>query len=538
MLKAILLDDEHLVLKWLESLIGQSDLGLSVIATAKNGEDGLRLIKKYNPDIVITDIRMPKLDGLELIKAVTEIGYPVKFVILSGYGEFEYAKLALQYGVKDYLLKPVSGDQMKKTILNVVNALIEEQEDKLRMEKIRNDAAAVPEHIKNEIYQDVLLDIPIEENKILQYNEMFTINEYSLYQVVSMYLLYNTETSREENAYAEIYEMIKQKIDEFFTGSEFFYTPIIKSADEIVLIICCNSKDVPIRIRNKELQKIIRSFVAAVKNSFETPLIAGIGNFYAGLKGIKTSYEEAYRAVGYANPEGEGYCVHINELFDRADKVKYPIELENNLMDAIKYTDREKAKYILTGILNKILSNEICTILQFRTICMEIAAVSLRLLYSLGIKTDELSPEIHEIMRSLAYSTRFDIIKKQIVTIVDEEISLLEKKNDRAYSKIINQILQFISQKIAMDLSVNSLARLVRITPGYLSTLFKREVGMSPVKYITNARIEKAKQLLLNPELKIHEISLMVGYQDAKYFSHIFKDKTGLLPCDYRINGY
>jgi two-component system response regulator YesN len=537
MLKVILLDDEHLVLKWLESLIGQSDMDLSVVATAKNGEEGLKLIKKYTPDIVITDIRMPKINGLELIKAVTEMAYPVKFVILSGYGEFEYAKQAMRYGVKDYLLKPVSDEQMKKTILNVAGVLIKEQEDKIKIEKIKADATEVTEHIKNQLYQDILSDIPVGEDKVLRYNEIFSVNEHSLYQVVSVYLLYNTEINRMEDIKPEIYGIINRKIDEFFGKLEFLHTPVVKNANEIIVIICHNSRDEPIWNRNKNLQKIIRSFITSIKNSIEMPLVAGIGNFHEGLNGIKISYEEAYRAVEYASLEGERYCIHINELFESQDKAKYPIELENNLMDAIKYMDREKAKNISTEILNTILSGEVCTISRFRTICMEIAAVSLRLLYSLGVKTGELSAEINTIMRSLPYSVRFDVIKRQILTIIDEEILLLEKKNDRGYSKIINQVLWLINQKIDMDLSVNSLAHLMRITPGYLSTLFKQEMGISLVKYITNERIEKAKKLLRNPELKIHEVSLMVGYQDAKYFSRIFKGKTGLLPCDYRIKG-
>jgi two-component system response regulator YesN len=101
----------------------------------------------------------------------------------------------------------------------------------------------------------------------------------------------------------------------------------------------------------------------------------------------------------------------------------------------------------------------------------------------------------------------------------------------------VNQALQLIDQRITTDLSVETLARCLRVTPGYLSSSFKKETGSRLVEYITGARIEKSKQLLRKPELKIHEVSLMVGFQDAKYFAHVFKEKTGMLPSDFRIKG-
>ncbi|MDR1948174.1 MAG: response regulator [Spirochaetaceae bacterium] len=256
MYKAILLDDEHLTLRWLTDLIGAGDFGLTVAGTAKNGGDGLELIKKIHPDIVITDIRMPKVDGLELIQKVSEMELPVKFIILSGYGEFEYAKRAIRFGVMDYLLKPVSGDQMKETLEHIISVINREKEIKRRLAKLQ--------------------------------------------------------------------------------GSD------------------------------------------------------------------------------------------------------------------------------------------------------------------------------------------------------QKDTSLLKTGNPENHSPMVTYVLRLINERISLDLSVDTLAGLIRVTPGYLSTTFKRETGMRLIEYITNARIEKAKNLLEKPGLRIHEVSLMVGFQDSKYFAHVFKKKTGTLPSDFR----
>jgi two-component system response regulator YesN len=262
-----------------------------------------------------------------------------------------------------------------------------------------------------------------------------------------------------------------------------------------------------------------------------------MGNPYPGLAKIRKSYDEAYRAAEYASLTGAQNLISINEVYNTPDKINYPIEIENFLMDAVKYRDREKANHSLDEFFGKILSNEFCTIIQFRKICLEIAAISMRQLFSRGIKREELPAAIIETEKGMVHCARFDQLKQSVTIIINEEISLLDKRVTGSNSRIVNQILQLIDQRIALDLSVETLAILARVTPGYLSTSFKREMGIHLVEYISNARIEKAKQLLRKPELKIKEISLMVGYQDAKYFSHIFKKKTGLQPKDYRNKG-
>lgn len=479
MYRVLIVEDEAPSREGLSELIGQKK-DIYLTATAVNGYEGLHMVQNFQPDIIITDIRMPVLDGLSMLRTLKESGCEAETLLLTGYAEFQYAQSAIQIGVKDYILKPV----VPKTIFEKLQRCAEFIEKRKFSEENTEPSVfplAFPDDAKKLLHHFPLLTdyiaavfYPVRENKeispLLDYcrkNGPLTLFKPSLSNHIGV-IIPCGDISR-------LHRLQKQP----------FWNP--------QTICCYMGSDRPDELfqNAEELMNHLKWSVSLGKNCFSlsecTSLPCG-----------KTEANPVYAQIKmlFRNQEYSACC--------------------------------QKAEDLLMCFLEKGCSPEV--------ILRHLAACILRYppntLHMLGM--DE------EICYAQAVSSLLDARTLEEIRNVLQAYYMLGsnvlRQHPAAYSKPVMLAMKEIESNYHQVLSLNFIAQSIGITPQYLSRIFVKETGKNFSDYITGYRIEKAKKLMQNTDLKIYEISEKVGYPDVKYFSTLFKKITGESPNSYRYN--
>ena len=482
MYKIALIDDEAVVRDGMKDLIPWEELGLELIGTAEDGEKGLLLIQEMLPDIVLLDINMPRLNGLDLAHILTK-NYPlIKIILISGYDEFHYARQALRMGVQDYILKPVTKSEMVNLLYAIVGKLDEERE------QIRKEA-----DVLNKIEQS----IPLIQQKLLE-ELVFTEIESSMIakKCIKANIPYNKA----------FYILHPLNLFLYFTDEKE------------------NPKD--------KYDEAIRYIKCAITELIGITVTIGVGILVNQIEEISTSYQTAYYALLSRFFQGTNKIIENSKPYE-VTKVHFAqwVQWESEVIKSIE--QKEAFEQVINKIANEVRKRKMAV--------KDIEELWGNLACALFKKFMEIDPSITEI-----FSEGINLTEeiKNFKTLSDMQIwikGLYERCmnyiNDQAKpNKVhIKNILGFIEENYNMpDLSMKMVCDSVHISASHFSNIFKREVGVTFVQYLTEYRIEKAKRLLKYTPLRTYEISEAVGYADPHYFSSTFKKAVGQSPSEYR----
>lgn len=529
MYRILIAEDEYLIRKGLISKLEYYKLEFAEILEAENGKQAFDIIMEQKPDIVITDIRMPFMDGLQLIRKTKEMDSNIKYIIISGYAEFEYAEQALNMGVSGYILKPIVDQDLVRTLKRVIEEI--EYENKAKEASSRKD-------ILEKYCEDIALEKRLNQaiysvkhdGKYVDYLDL--LRELQLdesYRYVLGLINIDGKTYYQSAFNYQDVELIKFSVKNIISDIEAKGVKIAfnsyKDKNQILVILCSNDESY--------LKVNSSSFFAKVYNSIVK---------YLGISitiGISSSedmicyelFRQAKEAFDQRLVNGDGRLYSYDSIAGSMN-ITIPQDEINLLRKYIERRDIGNIEIILKAIFfEKNLENSAA--IYIRVVWTEIANM---LIKAVNESKPDLERSIYPDMLNWEILNRFNNVEEIVSYLYTSIIDFLklDKVADMKSRSKIKMAIQYIEQHYNEEISINEIAYMYAMSPNYFSTVFKKETGMTVVNYITDMRIKNACRLLKETKASIVDVSHEVGYQDTQYFFRVFKKITGKTPLEYR----
>ena len=542
MLKIFLAEDEVVVRETIKRMIPWEELGFELVGEAADGEMALPLLLRQQPDLLITDIKMPFMDGLTLARLAKKEIPGLKVVILSGYDDFNYAKQAIGIGVEDYLLKPITKNALIERLSEIRSRYEHEKTQKEYYEKFQREMQAYEKNSSRDFFEALVdgsmdmmevykraeklgLDIVAEAYNVL----IFTMNcdedfsgqrdEYSSWEAESLELL--------ENFFADHSSAM------LFRSNIFSYGVLLKGQRETI--------EENTRACVDEIRKILS------RQDGRREWFLAVGQSVERLSQIQKSYHTASRAFS------QRYLYDENILYyDEMETMEHPggqAETEDNA-----YLQKVDVNALNPAILQKFLSNglqeetenfvkdyfyaigqEPMESLVFRNyVILNVRFSVISFIKGLGCDTNEMeSADTEEVLAESGKNMESAIAYAK--KMISQAIEIRDQNSGNKNRSILKTAVDFIdSHYMDEEISLNTVANVANVSSNHFSALFSQNMGQTFIEYLTSLRMNKAKELLRCTGMRSSEIAGEIGYKDAHYFSYLFKKTQGMTPSDYR----
>lgn len=522
MFKILVADDEDVIRKGIIVIL-KRELNLDICyLEAENGIEALKLCKEHLPQLIITDIRMPFCDGLNLIKNIRETGYSPTFIILSGYADFEYAKTAIKLGVKEYVLKPIKKQELVSMVEAYVKSLTSEKQ-RIDEKFVReSENKKVTENVKQKLLKYLLDCKDVHEaKKYLEelYDIGIRFNENLLLCAVIQY-----QVNEENKDYIDF--AVKNIADEVLTqetGKNFVITVQYEAGRLVAVFEGLKREALLLSVKQKisKVNSLIHKYLLV--NVF-----AGIGDVVYGSALLHKSFGFACEAANF-KVYGPGSNV---QLFSEIPvSVKPEQEDLNKFLQPLEHIKIAEIVNAFEKLITLPPSIQSLSVIE-QSYTELIRSVDRQLIKynSAGIRSVIQPPSFFELWSFLQ-------LKQGIIRYVNQVYEIAcEAKTEVSNKKLVVEVLQYVKENAAGDINLNIAAEKFDRTPAYMSALFKKGTGMGFNEYITGIRMNMAKQMLEDTSIPIGEVSSLCGYLNPKYFSVAFKNVFGVSPAAYRQN--
>lgn len=538
-IKVFLVEDEMVIRRGIKNSIDWEKEGYIFCGEASDGELAYPMIIKEKPDILITDIRMPFMDGLELCKLVKKELPNIKILILSGYDEFDYAKEAIRLGVTEYLLKPISSGKLLEALNGVSESIRREKEDKDLVRKYMEEMRENTEHEKQKFFEQMIA------GNLSMADALETGKKYEMNLSAGMYnlLLFRFTLGKENRKSGELLGEAEYAIEKLTERLEYEFEFQRGVEGWAFLLMADNEEQMSERV--KELSKDLEEIM---KNYSTIAYFGGIGQPVARLRELEESFREAERALAAR------FTMELNRIISVED-----IRMAQNVdtLDDIEITsfgEIEKTRTMLEKFLNNGAEDEIDefvdvyinelpeenlkSVLMRQYIIMDAYIVMMSFCEKIEGIEGEMQAQSEELKNSMKTIQTLEEIKNYIRMLLKKIIGVRDTISGRRYSDIIEIAKDQIRKTYMSDeISLNTIAAEVGMSPSYFSSIFSKEMGKTFVEYLTEIRMDRAKELLMCSSMKTSEIGYEVGYKDPHYFSYIFKKTQNCTPKEFRARG-
>lgn len=538
-IKVFLVEDEMVIRRGIKNSIDWEKEGYIFCGEASDGELAYPMIIKEKPDILITDIRMPFMDGLELCKLVKKELPNIKILILSGYDEFDYAKEAIRLGVTEYLLKPISSGKLLEALNGVSESIRREKEDKDLVRKYMEEMRENTEHEKQKFFEQMIA------GNLSMADALETGKKYEMNLSAGMYnlLLFRFTLGKENRKSGELLGEAEYAIEKLTERLEYVFEFQRGVEGWAFLLMADNEEQMSERV--KELSKDLEEIM---KNYSTIAYFGGIGQPVARLRELEESFREAERALAAR------FTMELNRIISVED-----IRMAQNVdtLDDIEITsfgEIEKTRTMLEKFLNNGAEDEIDefvdvyinelpeenlkSVLMRQYIIMDAYIVMMSFCEKIEGIEGEMQAQSEELKNSMKTIQTLEEIKNYIRMLLKKIIGVRDTISGRRYSDIIEIAKDQIRKTYMSDeISLNTIAAEVGMSPSYFSSIFSKEMGKTFVEYLTEIRMDRAKELLMCSSMKTSEIGYEVGYKDPHYFSYIFKKTQNCTPKKFRARG-
>lgn len=506
--KVLIVEDEKEKARGIAYLVEKYNPECTPILLAHDGREGYETTVKEQPDIILTDIRMPVMDGLEMIRALREVNYPAEFIVLSGYAEFCYAKKAIELGVRDFITKPVDEEELSKTLNKVCKEIAERRETEDSLSKLNDD-------MRNYALKNFLTGGTDSQYKVGEYlKQMGVLEEYGQY--TCMVIEYDEALSG-----FGIEEGPISKNGMFFYG--------VKTGNaQMAVVVGSGSMDI------EEKKKLALHFI--IKEEQERFHISiGIGSSYKDYSQLPKAYEEACVALNYRILKGSGTVILFEKLYDMENRTDLLTEKETEqLKDRIDRFDQEGFHIAVKGIFNRALSENNLSLPELQKLSLNIVLLGLHNIPTAQLQMNEYFGKNLFTLKSIEKFKTMEQLENWIMNMVSSMNEVMLKDSVPKKKDVIVEAKEYIRQNYNKNITLNDISKQFYINPYYFSQLFKKKTGMTYQKYLTDYRVDRAKKLLAETELKIYEVCRLVGYSDANHFNQIFERAEGMKPSEYR----
>lgn len=531
----MLVDDEEEVRQAIIKKLNWEEAGFQVIAYAENGEEALELAENLRPDVIMTDIHMPFMDGLTMCRKLKSIAKNTKIIIFSGYDEFEYAREAIQLEVEEYILKPIDAIKLKQVFERIKKSLDEEIEEKRNIERLKNYYyESLP--VMKEQFMGSLLEGTLEENKIEElknlYDSELEANYYAVAVIRSESVnLEDTQENKQEVMYSHLLPVSQKQIVEENLESIFSYRSFIYLDWVIVIALLEDSNDISIFINGMNQICKISSRMLSVNTS------AGIGQPCNSLAGLSHSYKAAKSAFEYRILVDPNQAIYIQDIEPKAEeRIRIDENEVQTIMKDIKVGSKEELQESINQLILKVKYSKI-SISQLQLSLMEIYVELIRLGRVYEVDAEQIAGADFNLYQDINKFSTLDEIGSFLLGICMKVRRLIRRERTDTAKLLTQKAIAYIDENYSnQELSVDMICGILNVSAAYFSTIFKKETGMGFVNYLTKVRMEQALHLLNSTSEKAYTIAGQVGYAEPNYFSYVFKKEYGVSPSKYRAN--
>ena len=535
-MRLLIAEDELWLRKRLVSTIDWSSYGISEVYEAEDGGEALEIALKEKPDIVITDIRMPELSGIDLMKKLNENSIFSKMIVVSGYDDFEYAQGALRMGAINYLLKPVDEEEL----LDSVKRCVEELKKEKNKETVFDKQSAASEMLMEHIYEDLIFETSEKRTEeLLQKLSRKEIGfPFQSAAVVNMQVREHTffVNDKVKSDMWSVYQWLRRNLQEDCYECQYLYM----RGSQIVLLLFGDDLEAKFMER---VENWVQLILEALQKKLNISLFMAAGDVTDDFSGIHRSYEMAQKKIKEKRAEEKRILALRNqeteqELNTRFDDVygEYDFKL---LIKEIRNGDSEKAQTELQAILKsssrRLQSADMMKLqLFYMNFINRIAGACLP---ECEAYADELAMQCMTVMRELIYIGSDTIVTEMwdcLRKFVEKLVEVYQENNGKRKHWMIDHVLQYVEENYNTALSTRDIAGRFFMNTSYFSKLFHEQMGCTFSNYLINVRVEKAKMMLTQTNMKLYDIAEAVGYTNVQYFSTIFKEKEGLTPSAFR----
>ncbi|MBP5519267.1 MAG: response regulator [Treponema sp.] len=522
-------DDEPIVLEGIRSKIDWEGSGFVFVGEATDGEIALSMIQELKPDILITDIKMPFMDGLELSSAIKKIQPWIKIIILSGHDEFDYAKKAISIGIEDYLLKPFTPDELLSSLTKTACQIDKERKQLSDISKLREELKTNEALIKKDFLNN-LVHGSADTNTIMQKCSELGINLLSRYYKVLISkiesLSGNSQNQQEACSLLNSYSAAWEQAVSFFHHSN--------------LLVCIFKGSSQQELEESIFHAAETIGHIATKNQ-DCAVLTAIGKTVEHLSQLKTSYEDAKHILELGGTS-EQTSENQNRIISSDDLQHNSLDLldlkENDpLVDRLKYAGKNDISAIIDESMTLIHNNPGQFQVFASYLLVDLIFAVSKLVEKLGGDIKQLNPEI--LQRKFIDDAVQDEenFTQKVSQVLNFALNFRDSKMTGKYADVILKAKRYIEENYAdQNTTLTTVAEAVCLSPNHFSTIFSQECKTTFIEYLTNVRLENAKRLMRETDMKGYDIAYECGFSDPHYFSYIFKKNTGLSPREYKLS--
>lgn len=526
--KVILVDDEAEVIDMIEKKIHWNDLGFEVAGSATNGVKALELVEKLQPDVVLTDIKMPYMDGLELSRRLNR-EYPNIYIMLcTGFDEFEYAKEAVHLEIKEYMLKPVNATELSESLTNLKHTLDREREEKLNVKKLNDYFQEVLPKLQSNFFIS-LIEGRVEKRDYERFLQAYQVDMKG--PLFGCVIFHTSENHVPEGMNPLLLSMsvereIKQRLMDQWNCQEFIYM------GNTLLILELDAED-----EITQITDACDRFCRWAYRIMGAVVTAGIGTVCDSLYEISLSYERAREAVSYRVLYGTKRAINIGEIVPK-EQIK-PVQSEESRMQtlfrAIRIGDSAEIERAAHEEMEKLHKNTE-TMSQYNLATMEIVSGFFKFCTDNSLDFNKISGNMQNIYEKVSQMDESSLTEwiVQMSETISERLKCARNSSARRLIVEAQNIVK--ARYMEADISLDEVCAVLGVSNSYFSSVFKKEAGKSFISYLTDYRMEIAAEMILNTDEKSYTIAEKVGYLDANYFSYVFKKKFGVSPSKYRAS--
>ncbi|HJC33956.1 MAG TPA: AraC family transcriptional regulator [Candidatus Mediterraneibacter faecipullorum] len=535
MLKVLIIDDEVKVCRLIQCLINWKELGLEVVGTCHDGFLAMDAIRLYMPDIIITDIRMPGCDGLTLIKKAQEINPYLHFIIISGYGQFDYAQKAIQYGVSDYLLKPIKEKELKNTLISIIekhnNISIQNQKTK----EIQNELSDTQQRIRSNFINELLLNPRLLHN----YSDIMQLNQtyYTHFDPSSFALACISFDAAQPELSPDVNRFIQTKIMSMAAaGLQSFHENLVAIARRQIFLLVNDAAEVLKKDLYPALKSLRSSILALREICPSLHILIAQSNIRSSFHLIPECFEEITICLHEkVISGGDSVFLYSNlPVIKQVPDDFITSEFRSRFMTYIETFQCDAFSDLITQLSDELRSTPSITGHFIYQVYSELTD-----LFLFSIKQYKITIASDDILRQHwddTFST-FESISDAFGYLTGAWIQLLKDhhlRRQKSQSKSVLLAKQYINEHYAEPLTLDQIGQIVGLNPSYFSNIFRKESGCTFTEYLTEIRMKNARQLITDTDLEIIEIAEQTGFHDMKYFSRCFRKITGMTPSAYR----
>lgn len=526
MLKLIIIDDERATRTSLAENIEWDKLGISFMGDAEDGLLGLQLAKEVKPQIVLSDVRMPRMNGIEFAKELKKILPECKVIFLSGYSDKEYLKAAIQLQVVDYIEKPIDYDEVHAVLKKTVLTYLEDEEKRAEnLNKVEQSVAMV----KNDAALELIhrnADVAAIKKQFEKMGMNILLNENYISALVKINL---HKALRLDGAAIK-----KEKINELMAKAfeDFSDNYLSGSIDNEHMVVHAYGRV----FENILLLKgALKKFQDAMNEFYrlENLVTIGVGKPVRGAENVYQSYQTARKALQRMFLEGYDTILTNQEEIRKRNHFGYEV-FADKIQQSLRNGAPEDAMRLLEELVAHIKSSHQTDVTRIKNVFLGIMLQILTKMKEAGIHSGD-----GDDSQELLWAERLNLyIMEEIRDFLMEKLMLLSEyyMQQKGKSKKIRAAMDYIGLNFSQGISVALIAEHVNMGQTYLCTQFKKETGRTLNEYIEEVRIEKAKEFLKDDSLKMEEVAKRVGYGNANYFASVFRKATGVYPSDFRRN--